>query len=29
MNTYIDSKIITLNSKYAVNINSTYNSDVF
>lgn len=29
MNTYIDSKIITLNSEYAVNINSTYNSDVF
>ena len=28
MNTYIDSKIITLNTKYAIKNNTTYNCDV-
>ena len=29
MNSYIDTKLVTLNSKYAVKNNSTYNSNVY
>ena len=29
MNSYIDTKLVTLNSKYAVKHNSTYNSNVY